>query len=92
MERQLLKDQNGVQVYVDESVQMNERKCDLESCGKTIVTENGNLTPEQIQELSGWVAVVQAVKNGEQFVLDQKHYCGKEHAASGISGNERHIV
>ena len=85
-ERQLLKDKNGVSVYVDESSQHNERKCDLASCGKTILTENGNLTPEQITELSGWLAVVQAVKQGEQYVLDQKHYCNKEHASEGISG------
>jgi hypothetical protein len=91
-ERQLLKDKNGVSVYVDESNQLNERKCDLASCGKVIVTENGNLTPEQIAELSGWIAVVQAVKQGEQYALDQKHYCNKEHAAAGISGNEKRIV
>jgi len=85
-ERQILKDKNGVQVYGDEAVQYNERKCDLASCGKVIVTENGNLTPEQIAELSGWVAVVQAVKQGEQYALDQKHYCNKEHASEGLTG------
>lgn len=86
-ERQLLKDEKGVSIYADESRQYNERKCDLVSCGKVIVTENGNLTPEEVAELSGWVAVVQAVKQGEQFVLDQKHYCSKDHAAEGLTGN-----
>jgi hypothetical protein len=33
-ERQLLKDKSGVSVYVDESSQHNERKCDLASCGR----------------------------------------------------------
>jgi|SRR5882724_5677994 len=91
-ERQLVRNNEGVSVYTDEARQYNERVCDLASCKKTIVTENGNLTPEQIVELSGWVVVVQAVKQGEQYVLDQKHYCNKEHAAAGISGNEKRIV